>query len=101
MEDQRAKGASLDVLQGKASVFQRHPVRVECIPLRSQYGDGLRYGIRDAAKLHFVLPQLLFRLLPVVDIGAISVPSENVSDAVKQGAGATQEPAVFSVEPPA
>jgi hypothetical protein len=35
-----------------------------------------------------------------LDIGVISVSSENVSHAVKQGAGASQKPAVFSVEPP-
>jgi hypothetical protein len=85
MADPGAKGASVNVLYSKASVFRRHAVRVECIPLRSQYGDGLRYGIPDAAKLHFILPQLLFRLLPVVDIGVISVPSENVSDASNKG----------------
>jgi len=41
------------------------------IPRRSHDGDGLRSAIRDAAKRHFILPQLLFRMLPVVDIGVI------------------------------
>jgi hypothetical protein len=51
-------------------------------------------------ELHLLLPEFLFRLLPVVDIDVASVPTENVSGAVKQGRDAFQEPSVFSVEPP-
>src|SRR5436305_4195475 len=45
-------------------------------------------------------PQCFFSALSVLDIDVVSVPAQNVSGAVTQRAGAAQEPAVFSVEPP-
>src|SRR5216683_1969202 len=43
----------------EAGVIQRDPIHVESIPLRSQDGDAVRYGINDLSKLSLRLLDLL------------------------------------------
>src|SRR5258708_19923243 len=43
-------------------------IKTSAITIRPQYGDALRREIQDLSKLHFALPDLLFRLLTFGDI---------------------------------
>src|SRR5215831_13872665 len=55
--------------------FHSEPAEIEhrliCVnrgPIRFQDHDGLRYGIGDQSKLHFLLPEFFFNRLPVLDV---------------------------------
>ena len=50
-----------------------------------------------AAKFPFVLPQLLFRPLSVLDVGIGSIPSDNIAGLVLQRFYSDEEPAVGSI----
>src|SRR6266853_991798 len=69
----------------------------------SRYPPGPTPGVREPLRFRQItlaVPQGFGRPLAVLDIDVVSVPAENVSGAVTKGAGAAQEPAVFSVEAP-
>src|SRR5260370_38125342 len=88
------------LIKANAEVIEHHGIGVKTFAASAVYRNQLGREIHDLSDLDFLLPNFIFRLLPVVDIDVASVPTENLSGAVKQGEDALEEPAVFSVEPP-
>lgn len=63
------------IFDSEARIDARGLVRVDRNAVRALDDSGLRYGIGNPAKLAFVLPQLLFRTLPVVNVSHQDVPA--------------------------
>src|SRR5713101_1737633 len=88
------------LIKANAEVIEHHAIGIKTFAAGAEYRNKLGREIHDLSDLDFLLPNFIFRLLPVVDIDVASVPTDNLSGVVKQGEDALEEPAVFSVEPP-
>src|ERR1700720_3569916 len=76
MKDPGAKVRGDYIFQGETGVIEDCLVRVNRSAVRPLDDNGLGYGVSNPAKFPFVLPQLLFRPLPVLDVGIGSIPSD-------------------------
>src|SRR4030042_1137545 len=56
-----------------------------------------RNGFDNGAQVPFIISELLFHPLLVLDIHQGPIPPDNVSLIVSQGRAASQEPAIFSI----
>src|SRR5207244_1849615 len=56
-----------------------------------------RYGIDDPSQFLFVLPESLFRLLQVVNVGIRAIPCDDMAQRIAQRLGAEEEPAIGAV----
>src|SRR4029434_366642 len=74
--------------------------RVYRRPVRLLDDNGVGYRIGNSAELAFVLPQLLFRPLVVLNISIRCVPSDDVAELVTQRFNTEQEPTILTVVPP-
>src|SRR5260370_24261137 len=63
-----AAAAAPPLLKGKPEIIERGLIGIQTSAIRPQYSDVLRREIQDLLKLHFALPDLLFRLLTFGDI---------------------------------
>src|SRR5260370_6646233 len=97
MEDPGAKVRSDYIFHGKTRVIEDCLVRVNRRAVRPLDDNGLGYGVGNPAKFPFVLPQLLFRPLSVLDVGIGSIPSDHLAGLVLQGFYSDEEPAVGSI----
>src|SRR5229473_6008702 len=79
------------MFERKARVVECHLVRINRRAVRLMNDNGLRYGIRDAAKLIFVL-------LQVLNVSIRSVPVDNGARFVAQWLSSKQKPSICSVE---
>src|SRR5258708_2131363 len=73
----RIRGHQL--FHGESRVLQERPVCVKAMAVRAQDHDRLRDGVDDAPQLLFVLAELCFRSLEILDIVVGSVPPNDVA----------------------
>src|ERR1700694_2157408 len=97
MKDPRAKVRGGYIFQRETGIVEDCLVRVNRRAVRSLDDNGLGYGVGNPAKFPFVLPQLLFRPLSVLDVGIGSIPSDHLAGLVLQGFYSDEEPAVSSI----
>src|SRR5262249_25210987 len=89
--------SSTKLFEGAAEIVERRSIRVEPPAVRAEDDDVLRNGIHEMAKFPFVLPYPLLGLPPIIDVGARSIPSDDVPLLVAQWRGAHQHPAVHTI----
>src|SRR5215813_665816 len=83
-----------------APVIVEH--RLVCLkqgPLRVQDKDMLRKEIYELAKLPPILSELVFSLLAIINVGACTVPPDDLAGFIAKWLGANEKPAVGSVMP--
>src|ERR1700730_13179716 len=97
VKDPCAKVRGDYIFHGETAVIEDCLVRVNRRAVRSLDDNGLWYGVGNPAKFPFVLPQLLFRPLSVLDVGIGSIPSDHLARLVVQGLYPDEEPAVSSI----
>src|SRR6266850_606902 len=100
MEQPCAKIRSEHVFHREAAIVEHGLIRVDRSAVRPLDDDGVGYRIRNSADFAFVLPQLLFCPLEVLNISIRSVPSDDVAELVTQRFNTEQEPAILPVVPP-
>src|SRR5882762_7413947 len=72
------KAVRIDVFRLNAGVFVKRPIRVKTGSIGFHHDDVVRYGIGYLSKLDLVSPELLFRLLSVLDIGVAAKPLDDI-----------------------
>ncbi len=100
MEQPCAKIGCDHILHGEAAIVEHGLIRVDRSAVRPLDDNGVGYRIGNSADFAFVLPQLLFCPLEVLNISIRSVPSDDVAELVAQRFNTEQEPAIFTVVPP-
>ena len=100
MEQPCAKIGCDHVFHREAAIVEHGLIRVDRSPVRPLDDNGVGYRIGNPAEFAFVLPQLLFCPLEVLNISIRSVPSDDVAELVTQRFNTEQEPAIFPVVPP-
>src|SRR5216683_445115 len=98
MENARPKIVGLHVVQRQSGVLKRHAICVNGFSIGIQDDDGLRNSIRHAPKFFFILAELSFGALKVIDVRIRSIPVDNVARFVAQWLSPKQEPSIHSVE---
>src|SRR5258708_22574294 len=98
MENARPKIVGLHVVQRQSGVLKRHAICINGFPIRIQDDDGLRNSIGHAPKFFFILTELSFGALKVIDVRIRSIPVDNVARFVAQWLSPKQEPSIHSVE---
>src|SRR2546425_4051839 len=99
MERPRTEVRCEYILHGEAGIVEHCLVRIERVALRVQDDNGLRYSIRNPAKLTLLLKEFLLRSFSVFDIGIASEPPNDVAFSVELWNDTYQEPSVLSVIP--
>src|SRR5207247_6402313 len=97
MENPFAKVRNEHIFAGAACVIQGRLVGVYRRAGRVQNNDRLRYRIRDAAKLAFIFAEFFLSLFQSFDVGACSIPSNELSRFVVEWLDAYAEPTKDSV----
>ena len=97
MENPFAKVRSEHIFASAACVIQGRLVGVYRRAGRVQNNDRLRYRIRDAAKLAFIFAEFFLSLLQCFDVGARSIPSNDLSGFIAEWLNAYEEPTKDSV----
>src|SRR5262245_18401650 len=93
MKTPRQKVAGLGCPEGESEEVEQLLIRVEDLPIRSIDTHTLRNKVDE-------LPQLRFRLLPVVDVGRRSLPFDNDSLIVPDRYATKCKPAILAILPP-
>src|SRR5215470_7660609 len=93
MKTPRPKVAGLGFSEGESEEVEQLLVRIEHLPVRSIDTHTLRNKVDE-------LPQLRFRLLPVVDVGRRSIPFDNDSLIVPDRYGTKCKPAILAIRSP-
>src|SRR5882724_1180591 len=88
---------SAHIFASAACVIQGRLVGVYRRAGRVQNNDRLRYRIRDAAKLAFIFAEFFLSLLQCFDVGACSIPSNELSGFVAEWFHPNEEPTKDSV----
>src|SRR4029077_9088663 len=98
MENAVRKILGLHVVQRESGVLKRHAICVNGFSIRIQDDDALRNSIGHAPKFFFILTELSFSALKVIDVGIRSIPVDNVARFVAQWLSPKLEPSIHSVE---
>src|ERR1700722_19927406 len=98
MENARPKIVGLQVVQRQSGVLKRHAICVNGFSIRIQDDDALRNRIGHAPKFFFILTELRFGALEVLDVRIRSIPVDNVARFVAQWLSPKQKPSIRSVE---
>src|ERR1700726_1355053 len=85
------------VFRSETRIVKRRLIGVERSTRGIQDNNCVRYRVRDATKLAFIFSQLRFRLLEGFDVGACSVPPNNLASLVPQWLHPHEKPAKHSV----
>src|ERR1700722_467129 len=88
------------VFDGQAGVVEHGLVGIDRNTVRTLDNNSLRYCIGNAAKLALVLPQLLFRTFAVFNVGAATIPVDDLACLVAKGNRADEKPSIFPIETP-
>src|ERR1700730_13528533 len=99
MENARPKIVGLHVVQRQSGVLKRDAICVNGFSIRLQDHDALRNRIGHAPKFFFILTELSFGALKVIDVSIRSIPVDNVARFVAQRLSPKQEPSIHSVKP--
>ena len=99
MEDSFPKIWSNHIFNVEAGVIQRRPIRIYWRAARVQHHDRLWYCICDQAKFALILAEFFLSLFQSFDVGAGSVPSDDVSRFVAKWLHANEEPTKDFVVP--
>src|SRR2546428_11660269 len=100
MEQPCAKIGGNHVLHRETAIVEHGLIRIDRSSVRPLDDNGEGYRIGNSAEFAFVLPQLLFCPLEVLNISIRSVPSDDAAELVTQRFNTEQEPAIFTVVPP-
>src|SRR5437879_597293 len=100
MEDSGTKVRTGYILHREAGIVRHRLVHVDGSAAEVLNDDGLRYSIRDPAKLPLVLKEFLLRSFSIFDVGIASKPPNDVAVSVKLWNDAYEEPSVLSVISP-
>src|SRR5262245_32393425 len=96
------KSCALHVLhfvQRVADIVEHRLVDVKQLAVLVQDNEMLRETIYELPQLPLVLPEFIFGLLAVLNVGSRDIPADDLSDFVKEWVIADQEPAIRPVLP--
>src|SRR5439155_7700775 len=97
MEDSFPKVGNKQIVTTQAGVFQSRLVGIYRRACRVQHDDRLWNRICDAAKVAFIFAEFFLSLLQCFDVGACSIPSNELSGFVAEWLDAYEEPTKDSV----
>ena len=98
MENARPKIVGSHFVERQSGVLERHAICVNGFSIRIQDDYGLRNRIGHAPKFFFILTELSFGALEVIDVRIRSIPVDNVARFVTQWLSPKQEPSIHSVK---
>src|SRR5215831_6612604 len=84
-------------LQGLTVIIEHRLVCLKQTTLLIQYNDTLRKHICQLPQLPLALPQFVFSLLPIINIGACTVPADDRAGFIPERLSPDEEPAKSSI----
>src|SRR5437660_12573524 len=100
MEQPCAKIGCDHVFHGETAIVEHGLIRVDRSAVRPLDDNGVGYRIGNSAEFAFVLQQLLFCPLEVLNISIRSVLSDYAADLVTQRLNTNQRPAIVTDDTP-
>src|SRR5215472_15752667 len=97
MKNSCKKGRGIPLANRDSGGFLKHLVDVQDRAISRQDRDRLANGIDHRTKIFLTFPQLLLGALAVVDIGARTVPADDLAVFVLQRVVLNQPPPILSV----
>src|ERR1700723_163563 len=98
MENALPKIVGLHVVQRQSVVLKRYAICINGFPVWIQDNDALRNGIGHEPKFFFILTELSFGALKIIDVRIRSIPVDNVAGLVAKWLSPEQEPSVHSIK---
>ena len=89
---------AFDFFSREASVIEQASIAVIDRSVRSSAPKHFRNGFGQLAQVKFAVPQFLFCVFAILDVGVCPIPSSDGSAFVLKGFCAKQEPAIHTVE---
>src|ERR1700756_4195958 len=97
MEDSLSEARTNDIVEREPRIIERCLVCVERNAARILNHNGLWDCVGNTAKLAFIFPQFLFRLLENFNISACSVPSDDLAAFIAERLDTNQKPSIDPV----